>query len=127
MDPPKFDIGISLQQAMAAFAGACSSVVIFPPRSKAWAFILISSGTLAAAYLAPLVMHFCHLEAASPMANAVVFLTGSFGMMVLGVVGKLIELLRSNPLQLLDWWAVLRGAPRRSPAPPPADDDEAKR
>lgn len=106
----RFDFGITISQAMAAFAGAVAQVVIFPPKSKAWAVVMIIAGTLAAAYLSPLVVHLMNLDAKpGPVANAVVFLTGAFGMMLLSGIGKAVSAFRENPAIALEWWRKWRG------------------
>lgn len=119
----KFDLGITVQQAMAALAGSLIQIAIFPPRSKAWAVVMIISGSLAAAYLSPLVIHFLRrwldvTGSPGPMENALIFLTGAFGMMVLGIIGKGVEKVRENPCVLMDLWRAWRKGGGGGPNPP---------
>lgn len=121
----KFDLGITVQQAMAALAGSMIQIAIFPPKSKAWAVVMIISGSLAAAYLSPLVIHLLHrwLNVAGtpgPMENAIVFLTGAFGMMVLSIIGKGVEKVRENPWVLMDLWKSWRNGGGGGATPPAA-------
>ena len=72
---------------------------------------MILFGALAAAYLSPLVVqllgHLLPMEeqpGPGPLRNAVVFLTGAFGMMVLSGTVRVISAVREDPEVAILWW-----------------------
>jgi hypothetical protein len=107
-DPLENATGIKAIVLAAGFFGGVASLAHIRGLSAGKALIAVLSGTVCAAFLTPVVQHYCAFPPA--VENGVAFLLGIVGM---SAVGKVLHYFEATDLE-----KIVRGAKPRPPEPP---------